>query len=357
MQTHKNSCCAFINATRTAIECGVPRLVRGSPILEVIQHSFAISNPIQRVVIPVGRQSNTFAALAETMWVLGGRNDIEFLMPYMPKNAVRNSDDGKTWRGAYGPRIRSWIGRANTQIDQLKEVVRLLCEDRNTRRAVISLFDPAEDFTSSLDIPCNNWIHAIIRDNRLHLTIAIRSNDIWYGMSHINLFEWSVLQEAIALWTNADVGSSAMIIGSMHLYDQHIPAARSVLANWKDLTIYEYAITPVSFDVKLNSLDDDLSAWFEAEELARRDDSSKLATGLLEKSKFLSAALSMSIIWHCIKRGDNRTAYSTLLAMDNSDFKAAAVDWLIRKNVITSEDKALEDGIREYFADTGPACR
>jgi thymidylate synthase len=59
-------------------------------------------------VLP-GRNNNVFAQLAETAWVLAGRNDLAFLGHYLPRVADF-SDDGRTWRGAYGPRIRRWGG-------------------------------------------------------------------------------------------------------------------------------------------------------------------------------------------------------------------------------------------------------
>ena len=77
------------------------------------------------------------------------------------------SDNGRTWHGAYGPRLRNWNG-----VDQIDETRRLLLEETATRRAVMSLYDPSRDFVKSKDVPCNNWLNWLVRDGKLHLTVG-----------------------------------------------------------------------------------------------------------------------------------------------------------------------------------------
>src|SRR6218665_2757480 len=52
-------------------------------------------------------------------------------------------------------------------MDQLDEIRRLLNADLESRRAVAVLFDPAKGFTETLDVPCNNWLHFLVRHGRL----------------------------------------------------------------------------------------------------------------------------------------------------------------------------------------------
>jgi len=109
-----------------------------------------------------------------------------------------------TWRGAYGPRLRNWFG-----VDQVAAVFQLLRADHASRRAVINLFDPSRDFAQSKDVPCNNWLHFLIRDGHLVLNVVTRSNDIMWGFSGINTFEWSVLHEMMAFWLGVPARGSA----------------------------------------------------------------------------------------------------------------------------------------------------
>src|SRR5690606_16440201 len=106
-------------------------------------------------------------------------------------------------------------------VDQLAHVVDLLRVDPLTRRAVISIYDPAIDVADGKDIPCNNWLHFLSRNGKLDLHVATRSNDLIWGWSGINAFEWSALQEVVAGLLGIHVGSLNFSIGSLHIYDRH----------------------------------------------------------------------------------------------------------------------------------------
>lgn len=193
------------------------------------QH-FSISDPLQREIVVPGRKANIAAQIAETMWVLGGRNDVEWLSAYLPR-AAEFSDDGKTWRAGYGPRLRSW---GEDGVDQLNEVIHLLKEDPTTRRAVMSIFDPHSDYGDTKDVPCNNWLHFLGRDGVLNLHVSIRSNDLVWGWSGINQFEWSTMLEVVAAYTGLRVGRIFYAISSLHMYDRHWDKAPT----WKNTTVH-----------------------------------------------------------------------------------------------------------------------
>src|SRR5690348_1933711 len=124
--------------------------VRGHEIREIRNNILVLSHPLERCLFLPHRRNNVFTAIAETMWVLAGRNDIGWLKAYLP-SVGKYSDDGSTWRAGYGPRLRNWRG-----VDQLKKVVELLLAEQATRRAAMSLYDPGCDFIDSKDIQCNN---------------------------------------------------------------------------------------------------------------------------------------------------------------------------------------------------------
>ena len=90
------------------------------------RQQIVITEPWRREVVSVNRKANVFAQIAETMWVLAGRNDIEWLSAYLPR-AVDYSDNGTHWRAGYGPRIRRIRGFEN--VDQLVRVVETLKAD------------------------------------------------------------------------------------------------------------------------------------------------------------------------------------------------------------------------------------
>lgn len=252
----------------------------GNPIngtLELLHYSIHIHNPLRRAVLLEWRNSNIFAQIAETLWVLSGSNNLDWLEQYIPR-CRKWADDGQHWRAGYGPRLRHWgerfhhyrVGGADSQVeletvDQIAEVVGKLRNDPSTRQAVISIWDPAKDWVvGSKDYPCNNWLHFIIRNGMLHLTVGVRSNDIIHGFSHADFFAWSVLQELIANWVGVRVGYMWWNATSMHLYDMQRDMATSILGDDSNKSflyspLYGYNHYPLEinydlFDVVLKSI-------------------------------------------------------------------------------------------------------
>ena len=181
---------------------------------ELTMQHITIDQTTDPYITTPGRNVSLPAQIAETMWILAGRNDVEWLANYLPQ-APRFSDDGKTWRGGYGPRLRKFAG-IDDNIDQLKYIIDLLREDPDTRRAVFTIYDPATDSRPGKDIPCNNWVHFLARDGKLHAHVAIRSNDAMWGWSGINSFEWSILNQVVAAYAGLHPGTITYDISSLH---------------------------------------------------------------------------------------------------------------------------------------------
>lgn len=215
---------AFLCELRHLFEEGDDIEVRGYLTRELRARLVQIENVRDRYLIVPSRNNNVFASIAESMWVIAGRNDLEYLSAYLPR-ANAFSDDGKTWRAGYGPRLRNWNG-----VDQLAEVAAILRTDPSSRRAVAAIYDPDRDFVQSNDIPCNNWLHFMIREGHVDLHVAARSTDIWWGFSGINAFEWSLLLEMMSFWLGREPGQLVLFTSSMHLYKRHFEKAERILA-------------------------------------------------------------------------------------------------------------------------------
>lgn len=236
---------------------------------ELTHVGITLTHPLQRGIALRGRNANIAAQVAETVWVLAGRNDIEWLAHYLPR-AWGFSDDGETWRGGYGPRLRGWPGEGGFH-DQLSAVVRLLRDDPLTRRAVISLWDPARDNGPHKDVPCNDLLVFTNRKGYLDMHVSVRSNDLMWGWSGINAFEWSALLEVVATMVGVDVGRLHFSVASLHLYQPHWRRARQV-ANTRPLP--NVAAAP-RFDLPegeddIAGLDAMLQQWFSIERCIRK---------------------------------------------------------------------------------------
>jgi thymidylate synthase len=286
--TYRNISFATAASVGLVMREGKDVTVRELPTKEVLNRVTVLERPIERFVFLPQRLNDVFAQIAETMWVVRGRNDIGWLKDYLSR-AQEYSDDGATWRAGYGPRLRQWHGT----VDQLDEVRKLLLEDPLSRRAVMSLYDPEADFVDSKDIPCNNWLSWIIRDGRLHLNVAIRSNDAMWGFSGVNAFEWSVLHEMMAHWTNTRVGSVTYFATSFHLYAKHYERANKIVDHFHGLTPYDFGIESVAFNTSWEQFGEALGDWFIAEERIRHDPEAPLVTNLATRDPFFANGLNL----------------------------------------------------------------
>ena len=239
---------------------------RNGRVFEALNAQIVLTDPRKREILNPHRGANVFAQIAETMWILAGRNDIGWLSAYLPR-AGEFSDDGVTWRGGYGPRIRGWRMFNGSRLDQLAHVVDILLDDPLSRRAVISIYDPAVDTDPGKDIPCNDFLQFQSRLGELHLTVTVRSNDVMWGWSGINAFEWSTLQEVVASVLGINVGPLTFNVGSLHLYEQHWAKASRITDD-----VYAPAFIPFDGHRAFTSLEDvdlEVDRWFTWEARAR----------------------------------------------------------------------------------------
>jgi len=342
-ERYRNISHATIGGFEAVLRDGEAVSVRGEATREVLGRGTLIERPQERFPFLPGRLGDPFALVAECIWVLAGRNDLTWLSHYLPR-AAQFSDDGRVWRAGYGPRLRDWQG-----VDQLAEVFRLLSTDCTSRRAVMSLFDPASDFGASRDIPCNNWLSWLIRDGRLLLNVAVRSNDAMWGFSGINAFEWSVLQELLANWLGVEPGPTYFLASSFHIYerDRHLERAAAVVEAFPGVTPYDFNVATPRLGVAYNRLDAALSEWFAAEALVRQDPGNWPIESAPADPFLLASLRTVRLKWGAeIWTGDKLR--KELHACPDDDFTAATYERLARR-LPSLLDDIPQSGARAYF--------
>jgi hypothetical protein len=193
------------------------------------------------------------------------------------------------------------------------------------------LFDPVQDFIDSKDIPCNNWLNWIARNGKLHLSIAVRSNDAMWGFSGVNAFEWSVLQELMAYWLGLEVGSARYYATSFHLYDYHFDRARQIGEGFHGLTPYDFGIGRASFQTSWDDFSAKLAQWFALEELVRAKPDGPLFVHGRTGDPLLDSGLALVQVYWAHKRwGVDRLA-KELAALPSDDYVAAMYEQLGQK--------------------------
>jgi thymidylate synthase len=331
MTTYRNTTQAFKELLSRIGTDGANITVRSQPTLELRSELIEITNPIERCIVIPGRGNNIFATIAETMWVLCGRNDIAFLEGYL-RRAADFSDDGTTWRAGYGPRLRRWNGT-----DQLAAVKRMLTDDPNSRRAVISLYDPDSDFIDSKDIPCNNWLHFLGREGRLHLNVVARSTDLVWGFSAINAFEWSVLQEMMAYWLGLEVGEFRFFASSLHIYERHYKLLENIDTAAPG-TVYDQSPQQAHFATEWTEFDATLEAWMNAESAIRQGLDFSLEDVTFSDPLLLQFIQMIDVYWTHKRGGSERVLNDKLSRLGGSDLGLAACEYLERNSRLEFSD-------------------
>lgn len=344
----KNFSVALIDILTKINLDGSTVITRGNEQKEILSHLMKIDNSQDRVITLPSRNNNIFALISETLWVLGGKDEMDYLSHYLPR-ATDFSDNGKTWRAAYGPRLRNWYG-----VDQFKEIARLILEDQNTKRAVMVIYDPLKDYVDTKDVPCNNWIHFIARNGKLHMNVTIRANDAIWGFGGINSFEWSVLHEMMAYWTNLEIGTLSWYTGTIHIYERHYNVSQKILDNFCGKTLYDFQITSPKFTTALSDFDNLLQYCF-AIEKEMRDPATIL--DCYEKisvinDDFLKNSMLMLFAYNLfLQEASEEKIKSVIENLDTNDFKIAAIEYFSRrfKNRDLFSLKSSEKEFFDYF--------
>ena len=192
---------------------------RGKETMELEQHTVTVPMRYCVLTVPERNLSYQFMA-AEAFWILSGDDTVKGIAPWN-KNIERFSDNGETFFGAYGPKI----------VGQLDYVVRKLIEDRDTRQAGLTIW--RENPTQTKDVPCTIAIFAFIRNDRLNISVFMRSSDVWLGLPY-DVFNFSMLGHLICCRLHANgvvvsPGKLHLTAASSHLYADQWTAAQALL--------------------------------------------------------------------------------------------------------------------------------
>jgi hypothetical protein len=204
---------------------------RNGPVKRMVEPVIiAHRNPTNRILYNEVRDANPFFHFFETLWMLNGQDNLDYLVKFNPRMA-EYSDDRKLVRGsAYGVRWRSWFG-----YDQLINIAERLRADPYDRRTVLTMWDAATDLEiESKDVPCNTHCYFSYRPAKddsagfLDLTVCNRSNDLIYGCLGSNVFHFSFLLEFMAGMAGLKVGTYYQFTNNLHIYVDN-PTAKKCL--------------------------------------------------------------------------------------------------------------------------------
>ena len=177
---------------------------------------FTIENPMDNHIVNPDRNWKHEYAEAEWQWYLSGDNSIAKLGTIygkIPPIWVRMSNSKGKVMSNYG-----WQWQRENQIDY---VVAKLRKNKETRHAAISIYDCKEHDKYKKDTPCTYAVQFTILNDKLNMSVYMRSNDLWYGFCN-DQYQFSSLQKMIAERLNMDIGWYYHHAHNLHLYDDKL---------------------------------------------------------------------------------------------------------------------------------------
>lgn len=160
----------------------------------------------------------------ELLWFLSGDTNIR----YLKENGVRIWDEWADKNGdlgrVYGAQWRSWRGVNGETIDQIRNLVQQIQTNPDSRRLIVSAWNPAEVDSMALP-PCHALFQFYVANGKLSCQLYQRSADIFLGVP-FNIASYALLTLMLAQVCGLQAGEFIHTLGDAHLYNNHLEQAR-----------------------------------------------------------------------------------------------------------------------------------
>ena len=164
----------------------------------------------------------------ELLWFLSGDTNIS----YLKENGVSIWDDWADENGDLGPvygyQWRSWQTPDGRHIDQIKNLVEQLKNNPDSRRHIITAWNPADVEDMALP-PCHCLFQFYIADGKLSCQLYQRSADIFLGVP-FNIASYALLTMMLAQVLELEQGDFVHTLGDAHLYLNHLEQAQTQIS-------------------------------------------------------------------------------------------------------------------------------
>ncbi len=159
----------------------------------------------------------------ELIWFLAGDTNVK----YLHDNGVRIWDEWADANGdlgpVYGKQWRSWATPDGKTIDQIADVVATLKREPDSRRMIVSAWNPA-DIPKMALAPCHCLFQFYVADGKLSCQLYQRSADVFLGVP-FNIASYALLTMMMAQVTGLKPGDFVHTFGDAHLYLNHLEQA------------------------------------------------------------------------------------------------------------------------------------
>jgi len=160
----------------------------------------------------------------ELLWFLRGDTNVHYLQEHGVRIWNEWADADGELGPVYGHQWRSWPDYKGGTIDQIQNVVELIRHNPDSRRMIVTAWNPAEIEQMALP-PCHCLFQFYVANGRLSLQLYQRSADTFLGMP-FNIASYALLLMMMAQVTGLEAGDFVYTTGDTHLYLNHIEQAK-----------------------------------------------------------------------------------------------------------------------------------
>lgn len=178
---------------------------------------FTIVNPLDNNIKTSFRNFNIKYAEAEWLWYMSANPKVSVL------GELNNNKIPKIWKDIANEEgeVNSNYGYQINRNNQLDKVVDLLIKEPETRRATLSIYDGKEMQKYNKDTPCTYAIQFTILNNKLNMSVYMRSNDLWFGFCN-DQYCFSNLQKLVSDRIGVEVGEYYHHAHNLHVYNNFL---------------------------------------------------------------------------------------------------------------------------------------
>ena len=156
----------------------------------------------------------------ELLWFLRGESNVGWLRDHGVTIWDEWADAAGELGPVYGVQWRSWPTPSGEQIDQISDVIDQIRINPDSRRLIVSAWNPA-DIPSMALAPCHALFQFYVADGKLSCQLYQRSADLFLGVP-FNIASYALLTHLVAAQTGLEVGDFVWTGGDCHIYDNHL---------------------------------------------------------------------------------------------------------------------------------------
>lgn len=214
----------YLDLLRRILDEGTPKGDRtGTGTLSVFGHQMRF-NLEEGFPLLTTKKLHLKSIIYELLWFLKGDTNVRYLQEHGVRIWNEWADENGDLGPVYGHQWRSWPDYNGGTIDQIQNVLDQIMRTPDSRRMMVSAWNPAEVDDMALP-PCHCLFQFYVADGRLSLQLYQRSADTFLGVP-FNIASYALLTMMMAQVTGLRPGDFIHTTGDTHLYLNHLSQAR-----------------------------------------------------------------------------------------------------------------------------------